>query len=99
VDYEPDAMLLTHDARVTEIERLAAELKQKVRALAALGRDAPAGPARSEYLRRGVRERVLGWVSDHGTALSPGEVEALLDVDIELNAKGLEAWLDRDKRQ
>jgi glyoxylase-like metal-dependent hydrolase (beta-lactamase superfamily II) len=99
VGYGPEAMLLTHYSRVTEIERLAAELKRQVRALAALGRDAPAGPARSEYLRRGVREQVLGWVSDHGTALSWAEVEALLDVDIELNAKGLEAWLDRDKRQ
>ncbi len=99
VGYGPEAMLLTHYSRVTEIERLAADLKRQVRALAALGRDAPAGPARSEYLRRGVREQVLGWVSDHGSALSTGEVEALLDVDIELNAKGLEAWLDRDKRQ
>ena len=99
VGYEPEAMLLTHYSRVTEIERLAAELKRKVRALAALGRDAPAGPGRAEYLQRGVRERVFAWVSDHGTALSRGEVETLLDVDIELNAKGLEAWLDRDKRQ
>ena len=98
VGYGPEAMLLTHYSRVTEIERLAAELKRQVRALAALGRDAPSGPGRADYLRRGVRESVLGWVSDHGTALSAGEVEALLDVDIELNAKGLEAWLDR-KRQ
>jgi glyoxylase-like metal-dependent hydrolase (beta-lactamase superfamily II) len=99
VGYGPEAMLLTHYSRVTEIERLAAELKRQVRALAALGRDAPSGPGRADYLRRGVRESVLGWVSGHGTALSAGEVEALLDVDIELNAKGLEAWLDRDKRQ
>jgi hypothetical protein len=34
-------------------------------------------------------------VQDHGTPLPLPAVDALLDVDIELNAQGLEAWLDR----
>jgi glyoxylase-like metal-dependent hydrolase (beta-lactamase superfamily II) len=99
VGYEPRAMLLTHYSRVTEVERLAGELKQRVRAFAALGRDAPEGPARSDYLKRGVRELVLGWVADHGTPLARPDVEALLAVDIELNAMGIESWLDRDIRE
>jgi hypothetical protein len=45
-----------------------------------------------------VRELALGWVRDHGTPLAQPEVEALLALDIELNAQGLEAWLDRDRR-
>jgi glyoxylase-like metal-dependent hydrolase (beta-lactamase superfamily II) len=99
VGYAPRAMLLTHYSSVTEIERLAGELKQRVCAFAALGRDAPEGPGRSDYLKRGVRELVLGWVADHGTPLGRSEVEALLAVDIELNAMGIESWLDRDRRQ
>jgi glyoxylase-like metal-dependent hydrolase (beta-lactamase superfamily II) len=99
VGHAPRAMLLTHYSRVTEVERLAGELKQRVRAFAALGRDAPEGPARSDYLKRGVRELVLGWVADHGTPLARPDVEALLAVDIELNAMGIESWLDRDIRE
>ena len=99
VSHGPRAMMLTHYSRVTEIERLAVELKQQVRAFAALGRDAPEGPTRSDYLKRGVRELVLGWVADHGTPLGRSEVEALLAVDIELNAMGIESWLDRDRRE
>jgi hypothetical protein len=45
-----------------------------------------------------VREHVLGWVSDHETKLAPARVEELVAVDVELNAQGLEVWLDRDQR-
>jgi glyoxylase-like metal-dependent hydrolase (beta-lactamase superfamily II) len=99
VAHGPSAMLLTHYSRVTEIERLAGELKRQVRAFAALGRGAPEGPGRADYLCSGVRELVLGWAADHGAPLRRDEVEALLAVDIELNAKGLESWLDRDRRE
>jgi hypothetical protein len=60
---------------------------------------APAGPARgaraTARLRQGVRELVLGWLHDDGTPLAPARALELLALDIELNAQGLEAWLDR----
>jgi glyoxylase-like metal-dependent hydrolase (beta-lactamase superfamily II) len=93
--YGPRAMLLTHYSRVTEIERLAADLRRQIGELAALGRAASSKPDRAARLRQGVRELVLGWVSDHGTPLAPARVLELLAVDIELNAQGLESWLDR----
>jgi len=40
---------------------------------------------------------VLGWIHDHGTPLTTDAAEALVSLDVELNAQGLEAWLDRDK--
>ena len=98
VGYAPQAMLLTHYSRVTEIERLASDLRRQVDELAALGRAASGKPDRAARLRAGVRERVLGWIHDHGTPLATDAVEALVSLDIELNAQGLEAWLDRDAR-
>jgi len=98
VTHQPQAMLLTHYSRVTEIERLAGELRRQVDELASLGRAADGKPDRALRLRQGVRELAHGWVRDHGTPLATDAVEALLAVDIELNAQGLEAWLDRDRR-
>ena len=98
VGHQPQAMLLTHYSRVTEIERLAGELRHQIGELATLARAADGRPDRAARLRQGVRELVHGWVHDHGTPLPAPAVDALLDVDIELNAQGLEAWLDRDRR-
>jgi glyoxylase-like metal-dependent hydrolase (beta-lactamase superfamily II) len=98
VAHEPQAMLLTHYSRVTEIERLAGELRHQIGELATLGRAVDGTPDRAARLRQGVRELVNGWVRDHGTPLPQLAIDAVLDVDIELNAQGLEAWLDRDRR-
>jgi glyoxylase-like metal-dependent hydrolase (beta-lactamase superfamily II) len=96
--YDPRAMLLTHYSRVTEVARLAADLRRRVGELAALGRAADGAPDRAARLRRGVREHVLGWVCEHETPLAPERVDELVAVDVELNAQGLESWLDRDRR-
>ena len=94
----PAAMLLTHYSRVVEIERLAGDLRRRTRELVALGRGEDAKPDRAARLRAGVAELLLGWVRDHGTPLPAERVRELLAVDVELNAQGLEAWLDRDRR-
>ncbi len=96
--YRPAAMLLTHYSRVTEIERLAAELRRQVGELVALGRAEDGAPDRAARLRAGVEELFLGWAAEHGTPLPAGRVRELLALDVELNAQGLEAWLDRDRR-
>jgi hypothetical protein len=98
VGFRPQAMLLTHYSRVTEIERLAADLRRQIGELVALGRAADGRPDRAARLRAGVRELVHGWIRDHGTPLTTEAVDALVSVDVELNAQGLEAWLDRDRR-
>jgi glyoxylase-like metal-dependent hydrolase (beta-lactamase superfamily II) len=98
VSHDPEAMLLTHYSRVTEIERLAADLRRETGELVALGRAADGRLDRATRLRAGVRELFLGWAHDHGTPLSAERVAELLALDIELNVQGLEAWLDRDRR-
>jgi glyoxylase-like metal-dependent hydrolase (beta-lactamase superfamily II) len=94
----PAAMLLTHYSRVTEVERLASDLRRQVGELVALGRSEDGKPDRRDRLRAGLRELFLGWTRDHGTPLAAARVLELLEADVELNAQGLEAWLDRDRR-
>jgi glyoxylase-like metal-dependent hydrolase (beta-lactamase superfamily II) len=98
VAFAPAAMLLTHYSRVVEVERLAGDLGRRTLELAALGRAEDGRPDRAARLRAGVEELFLGWAGDHGTPLPAGRVRELLSVDVELDAQGLEAWLDRDRR-
>jgi glyoxylase-like metal-dependent hydrolase (beta-lactamase superfamily II) len=95
VGHNPRAMLLTHYSEVTEIERLALDLRRQIAQLADLGRAAAARPDRAAFLRKGSRDLVFGWLRDHGTLLAPAQAEELLALDIELNAQGLESWLER----
>ena len=98
VEYLPAAMLLTHYSRVTEIGRLAADLRRQIGELVALGRREDGKRDRAGRLRAGVGELLLGWSLDHGVPHPRERVRELLATDVELNAQGLEAWLDRDKR-
>jgi len=96
--YLPAAMLLTHYSRVTEIGRMAAELHERIGELVALGQAEDGKRDRAVRLRKGVEALFLGWVAEHGTPLPAERVRELLALDIELNAQGLEVWLDRDRR-
>jgi glyoxylase-like metal-dependent hydrolase (beta-lactamase superfamily II) len=98
VDMSPRAMLLTHYSRVEEVERLAVDLRRRTLELAALGRKEDARPDRAARLREGASELFAGWAREHGTPLPSARVRELLALDVELNAQGLEAWLDRDRR-
>ena len=53
VGHQPQAMLLTHYSRVTEIERLAGELRHQIGELATLGLAADGTPDRAARLRQG----------------------------------------------
>jgi len=97
VAHAPAAMLLTHYSRVVEVERMADDLRRQTGELVALGRAEDGRADRARRLRRGVEELFLGWVEGHGTPLPRESVRELLAVDVELNAQGLEVWLDRGR--
>jgi glyoxylase-like metal-dependent hydrolase (beta-lactamase superfamily II) len=96
--FSPRAMILTHYSRVTGVDRLAADLHRRIDDLVALGRALEATTDRGPRLRAGIRDLFLGWAREHGTPLAPDRVAELLALDVELDAQGVEVWLDRAKR-
>ncbi len=96
--FEPQALYLTHYSRVGEPARLARDLHRRVDQLVALGRAQDGQGDRSAGLRAGIEQLVLGWLREHGTVLGPERQRELLAIDVELNAQGLESWLDRGRR-
>ena len=95
MSYRPRSIFLTHYAEVTELERLARELKERVLAFADLGARYRDAPDRSGKLRRGMFAMMASWLDAHGFPRDDAKRHWLLDDDIELNCQGLENWLDR----
>ena len=96
--YQPRAAYLTHFSRVTDLLRLGAELKARVRQLVEIARRhaglLDAAPAMAAV----IRDLWMEQARDHGVALSDTAIRTLLDFDIDLNAQGLAAWLERERR-
>jgi len=98
LERKPRSMLLTHYSRVTDVERLAGVLLEQVRALVDMGRAADGRADRGTHLRTAVGEYLLDRAVDHGCPHPKEKLRELLAHDVELNAQGLEVWLDRAQR-
>jgi glyoxylase-like metal-dependent hydrolase (beta-lactamase superfamily II) len=95
MSFRPRSVFLTHYAEVTDLERLAREMKERVLAFADLGARYRDAEGRADKLRRGMFAMISGWLDAHGFPRDEGERHRLLDDDVELNCQGIEVWLDR----
>jgi len=96
MSFRPEAVYVTHFGQVRDLARLAADLHRLIDAHARLGeRSREAGAERHERLKEGVAAIVLAERERQGWRLSEDETLRVFALDIELNAQGLAAWLDR----
>jgi glyoxylase-like metal-dependent hydrolase (beta-lactamase superfamily II) len=95
VALKPDAMYLTHYGRVEHVERLATDLHQQIDAMVELARAAHGRPDRHAVLMKSLTDLYLVRAEAHGWSGGRDVMCQLLGMDIELNAQGLEVWLDR----
>ena len=92
---EPAALYVTHFGRLTNLTVLAADLHRLIDAHAELGeRHRHAGAERKRLLTEGVSALVLAERERQGWRLPSEKVLEVFALDIELNAQGLESWLD-----
>jgi len=92
---QPTAMYLTHYAQVTDVPRLAADLHRLIDAHVAIAeRHAAAGDVRTALIERDVWALVGEEAQRQGWTLPETEWRTLLALDVELNAQGLDVWLD-----
>ena len=95
MSYDPEAIYLTHYSEVRDLERLAGEMKDRVRAFADLGRRHAKAPDRGSKLRNAMFAMLSRWLDEHGYPAGDQERHRLLDDDVELNCQGIEVWLER----
>lgn len=95
---EPRAMYLTHFARVTDISRMARDLHARIDDMVALALRLRSQPERYQAMAKALGDLYVRCAEEHGCPLDRGQILALLANDIELNAQGLDVWLERRDR-
>jgi len=97
LSHQPGALYVTHFGRLTNLTVLAADLHRLIDAHAELGeRFRRAGAERKRLLKEGVRSLVLAERERQGWRLPSEKVLEVFALDIELNAQGIESWLDAE---
>ncbi|MBS1162074.1 MAG: Beta-lactamase-like protein [Proteobacteria bacterium] len=95
LSFEPHAVYLTHYAQVTEVKRQGEELLRHLDALIALALpEKEAGAERHARIKGAMTRYVLAQIRAHGCTLPEAALLDLWETDLELNAQGLEIWLD-----
>ncbi len=93
----PQVIYLTHYCAVYEPGRLEPMLRSSLDRFTsiALAADAAPGRERIEQIRSGLLHWLLASLDQHGCTLPHEEVERLMAMDLELDAQGLEVWLQK----
>lgn len=110
IQFDPDAMhstldrivelglpyaYLTHYSRVTDLPTLAARLHKMTDDVVAIAREhEKAGDARHKLITDGLTAYYLTSLRDHGCDMADEAIREVLWIDIEVNAQGLEFWMD-----
>jgi glyoxylase-like metal-dependent hydrolase (beta-lactamase superfamily II) len=91
----PAFMYLTHYGAVRDAEILAVQFLAQVDAMADAARSLAAAPGRHDKLKRAFGDIYVAELRRSGATQSEEWLREILATDIELNAQGLGAWLDR----
>lgn len=95
---KPPTIYPTHFGPLTDLERLGNDLHEQIDAMAAMAVAADhAGAERHVFITTGLRELYARRLARHGWHGSTEDLDAVLAMDIEINAQGLEVWLDKTR--
>jgi glyoxylase-like metal-dependent hydrolase (beta-lactamase superfamily II) len=97
LSYHPQQMFLTHYSRVTDVPRLARDLLEQIDATVAIALAHASDESRHARITEELAQLYVARAQAHGCTLGDARVRELLAMDIELNAQGLEVWLDKRK--
>jgi glyoxylase-like metal-dependent hydrolase (beta-lactamase superfamily II) len=95
MNYRPKAIYLTHFSRVTQLQRLAADMHECIDGFVAIARRHSGERERGARIRAELFAYLAQRLELHGFRSSNATLQDLLATDVELNSQGLEVWLDR----
>ena len=91
----PASIRIAHYGAVTECARLGDDLVAQVDVLAAIAREADGQPDRHARIVGEITQLFVERACGHGVADAERTIVDVLGNDIEINAQGLETWLER----
>jgi glyoxylase-like metal-dependent hydrolase (beta-lactamase superfamily II) len=97
MSYNPSYAFLTHYGRIAHLASHANELHDLIDAHVSIARKLRDVPDRHAALVEELDELLLRRVVAHGCKLTEERIRSLLRLDVELNAQGLENWLDHSE--
>jgi glyoxylase-like metal-dependent hydrolase (beta-lactamase superfamily II) len=92
--FEPKQLFLTHYSRVTDIDRLAADMHRRLDDFVAMAEKHIDDAHRTEAIHASMTAYFESELADHGFSGSPEDVRTFVRKDVVLNTMGLEYWLD-----
>lgn len=95
LSFNPPAMYLTHYSKIHDIPAMAADLLRRLRAhvdIALAARQEK--QERHARIRSALTDYLFKELHDHGCCLADAAILDMWETDLELNAQGLEVWLD-----
>ncbi len=98
LSYQPANMYLTHFGRVTEVSRLAQELRLDIENYAKIARQHRQASDRQEKICASLTGYLRKRLSTHKTTEDVNRLTDFLEYDLQLNTAGLEVWLQRLER-
>ena len=96
--YRPRRIMQTHFGPVTDLERLAGELHAEIDVLVAMAQRHATAGNRAQRIQQDMFEHFSRRLDAHGYTGDLALRHALIDDDVNLNAQGLEVWLQRQSR-
>ncbi|HJR12791.1 MAG TPA: MBL fold metallo-hydrolase [Rhodanobacteraceae bacterium] len=97
LDKSPSHVYLTHYGRVDAVQELARDLREGLVAYQRIAHAHADAPDRHARLYADLMDYHLGQLRERGNPLPEARARGLLDIDVEINAQGLEVWLDRQR--
>jgi glyoxylase-like metal-dependent hydrolase (beta-lactamase superfamily II) len=95
LSFDPAQMFLTHFGRIADVKRCAADLHTQIDRMVDIARQHAYDDNRHDRIMDALGALYVGRAMAHGCSWSSADVRELLAMDIELNAQGLEVWLDK----
>jgi len=96
MSYSPKYMYLTHYGRIKDLPRMADKLHKDLYAYVELCKSV-SKENRYEQLKAGLLEIYLKQLKQHECALPIEQQKKLLSLDLDINAQGLEVWMQRQE--
>lgn len=94
---EAEQLYLTHYSRVRNLERLALEMHEGIDAYVDMAKDHENDDDRLGALRKSLFEYYVERLEGHGYDGDRELIQSIMSIDVELNAQGLDVWLERGK--
>ena len=95
MEFKPDRMYLTHFGVVTDTTRLADSLLKQIDQYITIAEQSAKEENRMEFLIQALEELFVEALTRHQVKMSREQMIQLLEMDIQLNAQGIDIYLER----